>query len=238
MNFVVYNQKGGTGKSTTVSALSACLAEMGHEVLAVDMTVQANLTWWLSADDAEHTTVDMMRGDQVSPTTPFDELPGLSVLPSDQGIAQYREKMPPQTIGDWLDGRDETYTIIDLDPAPNAIAKQALSCADVVLAPTGPSSADMQGLSLLQRSMEWVRERNAEAKLRVLLTRADRRTNETENAIGDLRRTFGHKLLDSIIYHTVRLSESHRHQQPINLYAPNSKGATYYRELAEEIEEI
>ena len=40
----VSNEKGGVAKTTTTLSLGAALAEMGYEVLVVDLDPQANLT--------------------------------------------------------------------------------------------------------------------------------------------------------------------------------------------------
>src|SRR4029077_12609469 len=48
----VVNQKGGVGKTTTVSSLGAALAELGHPILLIDLDPQANCTSGLGLNPA------------------------------------------------------------------------------------------------------------------------------------------------------------------------------------------
>ena len=60
----VANQKGGVGKTTTAINLSACLAEMGKHVLAIDLDPQGNTTSGLGVDkdEKENTVYELLLG--------------------------------------------------------------------------------------------------------------------------------------------------------------------------------
>ena len=54
----------------------------------------------------------------------------------------------------------------------------------------------------------------------------------------EVEKYFGNKVFQTIIPRNIRLSEAPSHALPINLYAPESKGADTYQRLAKELIEI
>ena len=62
MRFVVFNQKGGVGKSTIAVNLAAVAASLGERTLVVDLDPQANATQYLlgvSASEAKPNLADL-----------------------------------------------------------------------------------------------------------------------------------------------------------------------------------
>ena len=81
----VANQKGGVGKSTTAINLSACLAEKGKKVLAIDIDPQGNTTSGLGVDKngVENTLYELLLGEaDIKKTVIKDVVENLDLIPS------------------------------------------------------------------------------------------------------------------------------------------------------------
>jgi chromosome partitioning protein len=69
----------------------------------------------------------------------------------------------------------------------------------------------------------------------IVLVMYDSRTNLADQVAVEVRDHFGPKVCRNVIPRAVKLSEAPSFGQPITLFAPSSRGAVAYRELAREI---
>lgn len=243
----VANQKGGVGKTTTAINLSACLAEKGMKVLAIDIDPQGNTTSGLGIEkaDLEYTVYQLLIDECSIEKCMYKSIvENLFVLPSDVNLAgaeieligienkEYilREKVAP--IQDFFD-----YIIIDCPPSLNTLTVNAMTTADSVLVPIQCEYYALEGLSQLIHTINLVKTRlNGRLKIEgVVFTMFDARTNLSLQVVENVRSNLDQHIYNAIIPRNVRLAEAPSHGLPISMYDSKSAGAEAYRDLAEEI---
>ena len=71
--------------------------------------------------------------------------------------------------------------------------------------------------------------------LGVVITMHDRRTSLAKDIQRQIQKVFGAKVFKTMISKNVRLEESPAYRESIFTFAPNSKGASDYYSLCEEV---
>ena len=185
----VANQKGGVGKTTTAINLSACLAEKGQKVLAIDMDPQGNMTSGLGIDkdEVEKNIYDLMIGQVgVEEVLQKEAIENLDIIPTsiDLSAAEIeligvddKEFIIRNTIAPIKDNYE--YIIIDCPPSLSMLTINAMTTADSVLVPIQCEYYALEGLSQLIHTVELVKERlNPILEIEgVVFTMYDARTN-------------------------------------------------------------
>lgn len=243
----VANQKGGVGKSTTAINLSACLAEKGKKVLAIDIDPQGNTTSGLGVDknNVENTLYELLLGEaEAKDTIVKDVVENVDLIPSNVNLSgaeieligvDEKEYIMKKIIDKVR--RKYDYIIMDCPPSLNMLTINALTAANSVLVPIQCEYYALEGLSQLIHTIELVKERlNKKLVMEgVVFTMYDARTNLSLQVVENVKDNLQQNIYKTIIPRNVRLAEAPSYGQPITLYDTRSTGAEAYRLLAEEV---
>lgn len=255
--FVVANQKGGVGKTTTAVNIAAALALKGLRVLVIDLDPQGNASTALNIDHTEGTPgvyealVDGTDLDEL--IRPCPDIPGLTVLPATIDLAGAeielvslvaRETRLDKALQGYLsecaDAGDRIdYVLIDCPPSLGLLTVNALVAGREVLIPIQCEYYALEGLGQLVRNIDLVhRHLNPNLAITtILLTMHDARTRLSSGVAEEVRSYFGEKVLRTAIPRSVRISEAPSYQQTVLTYDRTSSGALSYLEAAREISE-
>ena len=253
--FVVANQKGGVGKTTTTVNVAAALALKGLRVLVVDLDPQGNTSTALNIEHSEGTPgvyeaiVDGTDLDDL--VKPCPDIEGLSVLPASIDLAGAeielvslvaRESRLDRALQSYLRdcaaaGDRIDYVFIDCPPSLGLLTVNAMVAGREVLIPIQCEYYALEGLGQLIRNIDLIRA-HLNPKLEIttiLLTMYDGRTRLSAGVAEEVRSHFGDKVISTPIPRSVRISEAPSYQQSVITYDGTSSGALSYLEAAREI---
>ena len=160
----VTNQKGGIGKTSTVTSISAILQERGYKTLVIDADTQCNTTDTYRAEyEGVPTLFDVILeeshpvsineaiqhteiGDIVAADPLLKEAEARLSVKGMKGMKRLKEALSE------LEGYD--YVIIDTHPAINMMLRNVLVACDEVIIPITPGRYSFQGINDLIEAID------------------------------------------------------------------------------------
>ncbi|MFA7506221.1 MAG: ParA family protein [Burkholderiaceae bacterium] len=250
---VVFNQKGGVGKSTIAVNLAAIAAERGKRTLVVDLDGQGNASQYLLGHDvsaATPTAADFFEQslsyklstlpiESFVHRTPFENL---DLMPASPDLADLHGKLESRSkilklrkALHSLDGYDEIF--IDTPPALNFYTRSALIAADACLIPFDCDDFSRQALYGLIEAVEDISADHNEDLLieGIVVNQFQPRASLPARIVQELVDE-GLPVLDSRLSSSVKIRESHDVSKPLVVCAPGHKLTAEFRALYDELE--
>ena len=217
--YVIANQKGGIGKTTTATALASILNDMGHKTLLIDTDIQRNSTDTYRAKvEGESTLFDVLlesENNRIPISEAIQHTEAGDIVAADpllrradailDGMFRLKDALAK------LEGYE--YVVIDTNPSINAMLQNCLVAADEVIIPLTADRYGIQGLSDLYNTINATKKRqNINLKISGLLlikyknrTRLDREVKESLDSISEHMNT---SVFNTTIRESVKAKEA------------------------------
>ncbi|MEY2840496.1 MAG: hypothetical protein RJB60_2795 [Pseudomonadota bacterium] len=233
MRYVVFNQKGGVGKSTIACNLAAISAQQGLRTLLIDLDTQGNSSRYLLGDALQDDTIGAAEFFDQSlkftarpkPTMDFiSESPweGLSVMPSSPELDELHTKLESrhkiyklrEALQELEGDFDRIY--IDTPPALNFYTRSALIAAQGCLIPFDCDDFSRRALyTLLDNVKEIQADHNDELKVSgIVVNQFQPRATLPQQLVQELIME-GLPVLQPYLSASVKIKESHQLSRPM-----------------------
>jgi chromosome partitioning protein len=255
MRRVVFNHKGGVGKSTIACNLAAVSAEAGARVLVIDLDPQGNSTQYLLGKhgrELEPTLAgffEQVLGFPLRPKKPAEFVHGtrfdrLDVLPSHPMLAEQQDKLESRykifKLREALAELDKQYDFIYVDtpPALNFFTRSALIATDCCLIPFDCDDFSRRALYALLEDIAEIRaDHNAGLVVEgIVVNQYLPRARLPQKIVQELIDE-GLPVLQPYLSSSIKVRESHERAKPLIYLTPKHKLTQEYVALHSALEE-
>lgn len=230
----VVNQKGGSGKSTTVLGLASAASARGLETLVIDLDPQCNASEALGIDYPieGYTAADLLASDfsgvAVDAVHP-SKWDHVSIIPADLDLADLDAVVGlgvEQRLRAALDSeeirRRFPLILIDCPPSVGKLVSNALIAADSALVATEPSFMASRGVGKILQAIETIQRYYNPSLIvaGVLIGRVPAQGREASHRTAEIREALGDQVLPLVVPQRAAVAEAAGDRRPIHQVRP------------------
>jgi len=244
MIICITNQKGGVGKTTSVSALSGAFGKRGKKVIAIDLDPQGNLSSSLGYENAEKTIEGVLFNQYEVEECLHKINDQLLICPCTKALGSFeiemlnkigREKILAKKIAHLEHHCD--IMILDTPPSINLLTVNALSLAKDVIVPINAEKFSIEGLKEVLVTIDMIRD-EINPKLNFVgtfFTMFNKQKLLSKAMEQEVITMMGEEMVfKTRVRINVALQEAYTLGQGVYDYAPESPGARDYLKIADE----
>ncbi|MGN9821881.1 ParA family protein [Streptomyces sp. SD11] len=257
--FVVTNNKGGVGKTTTAVELAAAWAAMGLRVRLIDADPQnAAITYWLGVEYPEDLPAEqrynlrhVFLGTPIDPQNPtgpardvsLDEatyptrFENLYVVPCTQDLTRVEYERTSGTdnaLRYAIAESEEPFdvTVIDASRTMSLVTLACLIAADDAIIPVKPGALDAQGVLSINLTIEKIQRReNPKLRVAAILTTMWEKSDLAREVEEQAAEDYPDAIV-SPIRKTTKVGEAPATHQPTRMHAPRATAVADYGQVA------
>ncbi len=250
---VIYNQKGGVGKTTLAVNLASCAAARGHRTLLIDSDPQGNASSYILGDlQAEKTLADyyesclginLFRQSIIEYVTSQTKIPNLHLVACNRELENLRTKLENKhKIMKLRDGlKNNTYDHVYFDPPPanDFFSLSCLIAANEIIVPIDCDAFSLKAASEIKNTIdEVIADHNPNLKiLGIVVNQYQKGTKHSAGIVRELSK-LGFDVLEPYIPSSVKVRESHSENKPVVVGHKDHAVAKAIMSLFDRLEDI
>ncbi len=233
---VIYNQKGGVGKTTLAVNLAACSAIRGNRTLLIDSDPQGNATSYVlgTIKQPEKTLthyyesclhLNIFRQSIFEYITSYTKIPNLHLVACNRELEDLRTKLENKhKIMKLKDGlKNNTYDHVYLDPPPanDFFSLACLIAATEIIIPIDCDAFSIRAAHEIKNTIEEIKQdHNPNLIVKgIIVNQFQKGTKHSSGIIQDLKKV-GFQILEPFIPTSIKVRESHSEVRPIVIGYP------------------
>lgn len=245
----IFNQKGGVGKTTTALNLAAALARRGRTPFGIDLDPQAQFSAisGITADSSDDTVYSLFQRNRPLRDLVRESSSGIGIIPAHIELSKVDtlygkgynvvNKLNAGLLAEKQEVGNVPW-VIDCCPLIGVLSLNAIFACDCLIIPISADYLSTKGAIQIEKTLKALEQvLKRRVNRRYLLTRFDARRRMAWDVARLVEEKFGAEVCRTRIAENVSLAESPSVNKTVFEHAPNSRGATDYNALLDELME-